>query len=550
MTIRHTDLYLQKSFQRIQDSLDPDSVLFLGDLFDGGREWSTPPSESEESESVDKRWRKFGQTFWLKEYNRFGRIFYSTWLRGGRPNRKMITSLPGNHDLGLGLGIRIPVRKRFYAYFGGGNRIDLIGNHSFVSIDTVSLSAKGQPEPASAKEGIDGEAHKPELIWGPPEDFLLNLKATRGRAIEQALRILLKGPENELQSHEVMDILDSRISQTVRERPAYADIPSIVLTHVPLFRASGTPCGPLRERFPPSKSNGDGGEPLERDDRNAISVHAGVQYQNVLTPEVTKEVIESVGNVEHVFSGDDHDYCEVVHRGYTSRTGGIREITVKSMSWAMGVRKPGFLLLSLWNPVDVEGRSLGRTASPSSSETMQTRLCLLPDQLGIFVRYAQLLGLTIVAMLSRALVEVYTDDKYRRLLPLSKYDVTANGARSPPATGSSEGSLSEKTSSVVTNGSTQIRLAGRSNASRTRSSSPFNGYALPVTRTRAGSMHQRLLSSTEGDTYDKKPDNPVPLEDRQIREHGRTTLVLNKFVRSVVQIALVSLSWYIWLLLK
>ena len=135
-------LYMRKSFRRIRDVLGPDSVMFLGDLFDGGREWGNEPNdniEKTELVSKDREWRRYGQDYWLKEYRRFGRIFFDTWLRNGAPprvwqrGRKFIASLPGNHDLGLGIGIRLPARQRFTAFFGDENRIDVIGNHSFVS---------------------------------------------------------------------------------------------------------------------------------------------------------------------------------------------------------------------------------------------------------------------------------------------------------------------------------------------------------------------------------------------------------------------------------
>ena len=468
----------------------------------------------------------------------------------------MITSLPGNHDLGLGMGIRLPVRKRFNAYFGSGNRVDFIGNHSFVSLDAVSLSAKGQPkQPSVDQVGAETQTHSPEDIWGPTEDFLLNAIATKGRVIEQQLRLLSGKSENALQDHEVLDIPSSRIPQTVKQRPGYTGIPSVVLTHVPLFRASGTPCGPLRERFPPSTSGAGSGGPLEKDDRNAIRVETGIQYQNVLTPEVSKEVIERVGDVEYVFSGDDHDYCEVVHRGYTSRTGGIREITVKSMSWAMGVRKPGFLMLSLWNPIDAEGRSLGSSTSRISSATIQTHLCLLPDQLGILIQYGILLGFTVFIVLVRAFVDVYdgakkTGKSERQLLPFSKLEAANNEGIKETYARSWMGSQTENTSSAATNGSTQSRLAARSNATRTRSSSPFDDYGMPANRTRAGSMQQRFLTSTGGNIGDKKDYNSLALDDPKSPDNGGMAMVFRKFVRSLLQIAFVALPWYIWLLCK
>lgn len=555
MTVRHTDRYLQKSFRRIQDTLDPDTVLFLGDLFDGGREWSTAPGASEEAESVDKRWRKYGETFWLKEYIRFGRIFYDTWIQGSqRPYRKIIASLPGNHDLGLGMGIRVPVRKRFNTYFGSGNRIDFIGNHSFVSLDTVSLSAKGQPNtPPTNGEGAESQAHSAEDIWAPTEVFLFNAKAKKGRVIEQQLRLRSGGSENELQDLEVLDVPSSRIPQILKQRPDYTDIPSIVLTHVPLFRSSGTPCGPLRERFPPSKRPTGNEEPLEKDERNAISVAAGIQYQNVLTPEVSKEIIEYVGDVEYIFSGDDHDYCEVVHRGYSSRMGGVREITVKSMSWAMGIRKPGFLMLSLWNPLDAEGRSLGASVSHASASTIRTQLCLLPDQLGILARYGLLLGGTLFVMFLRACINVSRSnsmygDTNRQLLPVSKFDADDEGTKATSDRPWFD-SQSENSSSNATEGSTQSRLAARSKASR--SSSPFDGYAVPTSRTRAGSMQQRFPSSNIGIAGDSTDEDTVDPHHRTTRHkpEGVMATIFRTFFKSVLQIASVAILWYMWLLI-
>ena len=531
--------------------MDPDTVLFLGDLFDGGREWSTVLGASKEAESVDKRWRKYGETFWLKEYIRFGRIFYDTWIQGSqKPYRKIITSLPGNHDLGLGMGIRVPVRKRFNTYFGSGNRIDFIGNHSFVSLDTVSLSAKGQPNtPIINQEGAESQAHSAEDIWAPTEDFLLNAKATRGRLIEQQLRLRSGVSENELQDNEVLDVPSSRIPQVLRQRPDHTDIPSVVLTHVPLFRSPGTPCGPLRERFPPSKSTTGNDEPVEKDERNAISVAAGVQYQNVLTPEVSKEVIESVGDVQYVFSGDDHDYCEVVHRGYSSRMGGVREITVKSMSWAMGIRKPGFLMLSLWNPLDAEGRSISTTASHASASTVQSQLCLLPDQLGILARYGLLLGVTLFVMFVRACIGASRSNRIygevsRQLLPVSKFDANVEGTKAT----SGVDSQSENSSSNATEGSTQSRLAARSKASR--SSSPFDGHAVPTGRTRAGSMQQRFLLSNTDNAGDSTDDDTVYHHHHTTRHEGEgfTATFFRTFFNSVMQIASVAILWYIWLL--
>ncbi|QRW21311.1 hypothetical protein RhiXN_06300 [Rhizoctonia solani] len=60
--------------------------------------------------------------------------------------------------------------------------------------------------------------------------------------------------------------------------------------------------------------------------------------------------IEYVNRLAQVFSGDDHDYCEVRHPIGDDSGQTVREISVKSFSMAMGIRRPGFQLLSLVAP--------------------------------------------------------------------------------------------------------------------------------------------------------------------------------------------------------
>lgn len=98
-------------------------------------------------------------------------------------------------------------------------------------------------------------------------------------------------------------------------------LPRVLLSHVPLRRdVNQNPCGPLRE----SKH---------------FLQNAGYQYQLALSPDITKKLLEKV-QPSLIFSGDDHDYCDVVHPG------NAREITVKSISMAMGINYPAVQLLS------------------------------------------------------------------------------------------------------------------------------------------------------------------------------------------------------------
>ena len=550
--MKYTDLYLRKSFQLLQGVLDPDSVIFLGDLFDGGREWAT-----QDGVVSDTQWRQYDDAFWLREFDRFGRIFFGPWRHNKRTRRhgefrKMIATLPGNHDLGLGTGIRPRVRKRFNAYFGPGNRVDVIGNHSFVSVDTLSLSAKGQADPATGNVGASDGDDLTRDIWGPAEDFLSQVKAEKARAIGRELRLQAGEDETRIFNHTILELSDP-VARRVPEQAsvtASPDIPSILLTHVPLYRASGTPCGPLRERYPPTKSSKDPGATLEKDDRNAIKVEKGVQYQNVLTSSISNELVEKIGDIEHVFSGDDHDYCEVVHRGYSSRNGGIREITVKSMSWAMGVRKPGFLMVSLWNPIDARGNRIGASATET---TLESHLCLLPDQLSIFIRYALLLGFTVLVLFLRAIKLTYgSGSEFREadtpLLPIS------NSGTTPPK----QETMSASARSWVAPDQKSVRprsqdnsphngLAVRSAAARTRSVSP-NGYGLSAQQSISLHLEDKYDVFRDGNARKTKHWDESILHDQSKRKGGPLSIFFRTFKWSVYQVACVALLWYIWLL--
>lgn len=397
---------MRRSYKQLQKVLHPDTVFFLGDLFDGGREWKTARGDFEDPDWAKdhrpaleqkylKEWRrKYGEEYWLEEYGRFGNIFYDNWGLGGvfpgagQRGRKIISSLPGNHDLGFGAEVKVPARHRFNAYFGETNRVDVIGNHTFVSVDTLSLSA----DSSSMKGQVDLQP-----IYGPVLEFLKGVKATKRRAVQKEVRFW-RGEVEDLtfqQKVEDVDTADYTNLPTMDKGESAPDFPTILLTHVPLYRDPGTPCGPLREHWPPAKPPKGQTSPVIPDHRNAISVSGGYQYQNVLNPEDSVNLVKSVGNVIHAFSGDDHDYCEVVH---PPERGNVREITVKSISMAMGVQIPGFQMVSLYNPIDGQGNPM--PGAPKT--TLQTHLCLLPQQLSTYVTYAVLGALTVLILIARA----------------------------------------------------------------------------------------------------------------------------------------------------
>jgi hypothetical protein len=67
----------------------------------------------------------------------------------------------------------------------------------------------------------------------------------------------------------------------------------------------------------------------------------------VLPGAVSRTLLESVRPVQ-VFSGDDHDICEVLHAyGVRGVQRVVPELTVGSMSWTMGVLNPSLAVLAL-----------------------------------------------------------------------------------------------------------------------------------------------------------------------------------------------------------
>jgi hypothetical protein len=132
-------------------------------------------------------------------------------------------------------------------------------------------------------------------------------------------------------------------------QPVVSKERTILFSHVPLFRSDDASCGPSREAGNIHQGGG---------------INSG--YQNILGSSLTEFILRSI-RPTIIFSGDDHDSCQHLH---SSSDFQIPEITVKSMSIAMGIRRPGVQLLTLGS-------------EPTLS--LSHKLCLLPDQLGIYL---------------------------------------------------------------------------------------------------------------------------------------------------------------------
>lgn len=685
LTERYTDMYMARNFRLINERLDPDSVVFLGDLFDGGREWAPdkprdlkrsqilrlqalgirPPSDdfygirkrdvegdaggSEDGTVVKRtvetykaaltrphshkitkeehnigpngedlrafvpgengRWSRWDNRQWVKDLRRFSSIFFAAdqlypvqsrrviaaydvdadpvslengardaawqeYATTGGKQRRVITSLPGNHDLGLGPGVQMVVRDRFESHFGESNRVDVIGNHTFVSLDVLSLSAHNYYKADGYETDVEQDRYA--HIWQPGMDFLENIRVPVRRSASAVLKEYFPPegkakPQWRHQVDEPGELIEEPVEDesTADLSETKSRLPIVLLSHIPLYRHPHTPCGALRER-------GD-----------SIPFSMGYQYQNVLTQALSRDIVTKVsdaGEIVAVFSGDDHDYCDVSHRFNTppdpeepAKTSlqHFREITVKSFSWAMGVRKPGFLLVSLWNPVDANGETIGEPLP-----TVQSHLCLLPDQLGIFLRYGLLLALTTATLLLHATVLSQRtpehnptgndDDDVDLSDPLSLTSVslprfnsnsdsndTINGSTTPK--GRKRGASASSSSQHPPNSNGYLGVQRNHNA-RTRSVSPVGGGVSGGLIDKAGYYpHLRWTDPSHGeDSSDEEShigsDIGVTGEDNQAKWKWRRRTkgdswarrVLGEWAGSLGLVGVPAALFYVW----
>ncbi|RKP10468.1 Metallo-dependent phosphatase-like protein [Thamnocephalis sphaerospora] len=116
LTEFYTDIYMIKSYRYLQKLQKPDAILFLGDLFDGGREW--------------------GDEQWSEELKRFRWIFKNSQDYDGQT-----LFMGGNHDFGFGNALLPHARDRYENAFSSANWAADLGNHTLISLDTLSLSS-------------------------------------------------------------------------------------------------------------------------------------------------------------------------------------------------------------------------------------------------------------------------------------------------------------------------------------------------------------------------------------------------------------------------
>ncbi|KLO20354.1 Metallo-dependent phosphatase, partial [Schizopora paradoxa] len=266
-----------------------------------------------------------------EEYDAYVARFKSTFKL--RDPETKVYYIPGNHDVGLRSSDQFHPRRRqrYLANFGPFNERISIANHTLALLDAPGLVEEDYKR---ASFGTDFE----------------NWKGSSDGAVEF-------------------------IKEFRRGQSQGSKDPVILFTHIPLHRPDTASCGPLRER-------------------GTIRRGVGFGYQLTLG-KLTAEFLLRNTRPSLVFSADDHDYCDYTHKVLLDEDNEaftVREVTVKSFSMAMGIKKPGFQLLSLL-PHE------SGTVFPQGVNTFADAPCLLPDQLTIYIeRYLPLFVFTLIAL--------------------------------------------------------------------------------------------------------------------------------------------------------
>ena len=211
----------------------------------------------------------------------------------------------------------------------------------------------------------------------------------------------------------------------------------------------------------------------------------------------------SIQHSDEFHSGDDHDYCEYVHTVPVIDTKrpspplSVPEITVKSFSMAMGIRRPGYQLLSLVPP-----------SSGGPSPTFAHQPCLLPDQLAIYLNvYIPFLLLTLVVLLAvnigrvlshHATASIPTRSGDAHAIPLASTAGDVMDYDLPPPSPPPSGPLPPPPPAPGSVGSPVGERSGGAGGYFARAPSPNSGYALhsPGGSPAPGALRQRVVDRT------------------------------------------------------
>ncbi|KAG0287594.1 hypothetical protein BGZ96_008488 [Linnemannia gamsii] len=386
----YTDIYMKRSFRRLHASLRPDAVLFLGDLNDGGRntdeqtfvkntgrffEWvfatkssawnqdpivsDALPDETEEFASPEQQQNSNSNSNCNSYENNSNSNSQVKKRQELTPEEKASNvDISGHYVQRVEVPLEATERRRIRDS-GRSLRLYVAGNHDVGFGDTL----------------IRSSMVRYKRVFGS-----VNYEVTVGNhslVVLDTLALSSGVPSIRDESQQFLDHIK-------QEQPS---LPRILFTHVPLFRLDTTSCGKPRET------------------EQVIKDRRGEQYQNMVNSSLSREILESI-QPDMVFSGDDHDWCEIAHPAVGGNM--TPEVTLRTFSFAQGIQRPAFVMMTLFNPdlapknvypvVPVgaglpvsHGLTTGSMERPSGDTTFVYDECMLPWQMMIYMLYGALL---------------------------------------------------------------------------------------------------------------------------------------------------------------
>ncbi|KAF9103996.1 hypothetical protein BGX27_010278 [Mortierella sp. AM989] len=361
----YTDIYMKRSFHRMHAALRPDAVIFLGDLNDGGR-------------------NSYGEIFEKNKNRFFEKIFES---KSSAWNEKPIVMDESD-------GTTPPYPQEDPSQDGTIPDYTNVTGHYRQLVDI--------PTDAAEREAIRNSGKSVRLYVAGNHDVgfgntLIKSAMTRYKQVFGSVNYKVAVGNHSIVVLDTLS-LSSNVASIREESEHFLEeitneppsLPRILFTHVPLYRLDTTYCGDTRSS------------------KQLIINRGGVQYYNMVSANITRQILSGM-QPDMVFSGDDHDWCEIAH----SLDGTlIPEVTVRTFSFAQGNLQPGFVMLSLYNPDHKTkneftmiplssglpistGEGLSSVARPSDNATFVYEECMQPNQLLIYMCYGALFGISL-----------------------------------------------------------------------------------------------------------------------------------------------------------
>ena len=285
-----SDLYMRKNFASMMQVNVPDVIVFMGDVFDGGRFLT----DSEYDYSL----------------NRYRSIFHLPKSRSTIP----VIHLAGNHDINLGN----PDHSN--AFYFATHLKHVIERHErhFGPVNQVfSL-----PE----KTGTNAPKFKLVSVNSPFMEFDDHLQSVLSREMPTYAKTL------EWYHNQTWSFIEKELNHVTQTQEKL-----VLFSHIPLYRSSiRSECG----RYSTTRSV------LNKEAHIRIKQGMGSGYQNLVNEENTYRLlsVKQAPNIVRILSGDDHSNCEHSHReNISQRT--VIENTVGTFSFMQGAVYPSVGML-------------------------------------------------------------------------------------------------------------------------------------------------------------------------------------------------------------